>query len=252
MKWRYLDIGLIDPYEAMAVHEAMFISHIEQKSPDTLYLERYTSKSVFLGYHQCAEAELNLNYCRENDVKVVRRSTGGGAGYMDSKQLNFEVVVDRKIHNIPSDFIASYERIMDGFIEALKYLGLDAEFKPINDLIVNGGKISGGCMARRDVTLLQHGSLLVDFDMDTAFKVLNVPTIKYESKGLKSAKSRVSWINKELGYDVDLDELKAAIKKGFEKSFGIEFEDSGLTPYEEELVQDLLPKYRSTEFIYRL
>ena len=252
MKWRYFDIGLVDPYEAMAVHEAMFISRVEEKSPNTLYLEQYNSKSVFLGYHQCAEAELNLDYCKENDIKVVRRSTGGGAGYMDLKQLNYEVTVDRKEYNIPSDFVGSYGRIMDGFVEALKYFGLKAEFKPINDLIVNGGKVSGGCMARKDTIILQHGSLLVDFDLDAAFKVLNVPKVKYESKGVKSAKSRVSWINKELGYEVDLNDLKNAVKKGFGKSFGIEFEDSGLTSYEEELVKELLPKYRSEEFIYRM
>ncbi len=252
MRWRYFDIGLVDPYEAMAVHGAMFISRVEQKSPNTLYLERYNSKSVFLGYHQCAEAELNLDYCKQNDIKVVRRSTGGGAGYMDPKQLNYEITVDRKEYDIPADFVGSYGRIMDGFIEALKYLELEAEFKPINDLIVNGGKISGGCMARKDTIILQHGSLLVDFDLNTAFKVLNVPRVKYESKGVKSAKSRVTSINRELGYEVDLDELKAVIKKGFEKSFGIEFEDSGLTKYEEELVRELLPKYRSEEFIYRM
>ncbi|MEA3254379.1 MAG: hypothetical protein U9Q22_00925, partial [Candidatus Altiarchaeota archaeon] len=122
MEWRYFDIGLVNPYEAMAVHEAMFISRVEGRSPNTLYLEQYNSKSVFLGYHQCAEAELNLDYCRENDIKVVRRSTGGGAGYMDPKQLNYEVTVDRQEYNIPSDFVGSYGRIMDGFVEALKYL----------------------------------------------------------------------------------------------------------------------------------
>ncbi|MEA3255335.1 MAG: biotin/lipoate A/B protein ligase family protein, partial [Candidatus Altiarchaeota archaeon] len=198
------------------------------------------------------EAELNLDYCRENDIKVVRRSTGGGAGYMDPKQLNYEVTVDRREYNIPSDFVGSYGRIMDGFVEALKYLGLEAEFKPINDLIVNDGKVSGGCMARKGTIILQHGSLLVDFDLNTAFKVLNIPKVKYESKGVKSAKSRVSWINKELGYEVNLDDLKNAVKKGFEKSFKIKFMDSGLTKYEEELVQELLPKYRSEEFIYRM
>ena len=252
MRWRYFDIDLVDPYEAMAIHEAMFISRVEQKSPNTLYLERFNSRSVFLGYHQCAEAELNLDYCKQNDIKIVRRSTGGGAGYMDPRQLNYVVTVDRREYDIPSDFVGSYGRIMDGFIEALKYLGLEAEFRPINDLIVNGGKISGGCMARKDTIILQHGSLLVDFDLNTAFKVLNVPRVKYESKGIKSAKSRVTSINRELGHEVDLDELKAAIKKGFEKSFGIEFEDSGLTKYEKELVRELLPKYRSEEFIYRM
>ncbi|MEA1925319.1 MAG: lipoate--protein ligase family protein, partial [Candidatus Altiarchaeota archaeon] len=189
MSWRYLDIGLIDPYEAMAVHEAIFISRLEDESPNTLYLEQYNTKSVFLGYHQCAQAELNLDYCKENDIKVVRRSTGGGAGYMDSRQLNYEVTVDRKEYNIPSDFVGSYGRIMEGFIEALRYLKLEAEFKPINDLLVNGGKISGGCMTRKDTIILQHGSLLVDFDLESAFRVLNIPKIKYESKGIKSAKS---------------------------------------------------------------
>ena len=252
MSWRYLDIGLIDPYVAMAVHEAIFISRLEGESPNTLYLERYNTKSVFLGYHQCAQAELNLDYCKQNKIKVVRRSTGGGAGYMDSGQLNYEVTVVRKEYGIPSDFVGSYGRIMDGFIEALKYLELDAEFKPINDLLVNGGKISGGCMTRKDTIVLQHGSLLVDFDLETAFKVLNVPKIKYKSKGIKSAKSRVTSLKKELGYDIKLEDLKAVIKKGFMKSFGITFKDSGLSSYEKELVDKLLPKYRSEEFIYRM
>jgi len=252
MKWRYINIGLIDPYQAMATHEAMLIARARDKCPNTLYLEQYNSKSVFLGYHQAAEAELNLDYCKQNNIKVVRRMTGGGAGYMDPNQLNFAVIVDRMEYNIPSDFVQSYERILDGFIEALKYFNLNAEFNPINDLIVNGAKVSGGCQTRKKNIILQHGSLLIDFDLDTAFKVLKVPKVKYESKGIKSAKSRVSWLNKELGYPVNLDKLKTAIKKGFEKSFKIEFTESGLTQYEKELVQELLPKYKSENFIYRM
>ncbi|MEA1924635.1 MAG: lipoate--protein ligase family protein, partial [Candidatus Altiarchaeota archaeon] len=122
----------------------------------------------------------------------------------------------------------------------------------INDLLVNGGKISGGCMTRKDTIILQHGSLLVDFDLESAFRVLNIPKIKYESKGIKSAKSRITSLNKELGYDIKLEDLKAVIKKGFMKSFDISFIDSGLSSYEKELVNKLLPRYKSEEFIYRM
>ncbi len=94
---------------------------------------------------------------------------------------------------MPDDIIKSYELICGGIVDALRVLGMPkAVFRPVNDIDVNGKKISGNAQTRRWGVVVQHGTVLVDTDIRTMFTVLKVSKEKISDKLIKSVEERVT------------------------------------------------------------
>ncbi len=136
-------------------------------------------------------------------------------------------------------------------IDTLKDYGLNAGFRPINDVTVDNKKISGNAMTRRDNKTLQHGTLLLDFDIKEMLRISNIPKEKYMDKQIQSIEQGMTWMDRELGYQLDLEEVKGKIRKNFERRFGVELIESALSGKEETMVKELLPKYYSDEWTYK-
>lgn len=248
MKWRYVDLGLEDPYTCMAVHEAVMKARAENLVPNTLIHEMYNCKCVFIGYNQIPLEDLRLDVCKASNIKIVRRITGGGAGYMDPKQLNYAFVADERTPKIPMDINLCYEIICKSIITGLRYLGLNARYAPFSDITVNDAKISGNCQTRFNGVVLQHGSILVDFDVDTMSNIIKGPEEKLRARGVVSPERKVTWVCKELGREIGIESLKSSIKRGFEDVFNIKLLQANLTDTELEYVQDIRKKYVSDEW----
>ena len=250
MEWRYVDLKLEDPYTCMAVHEAVMRARAENLVPNTLIHEMYNCKCVFIGYNQIPLEDLRLDVCKASNIKIVRRITGGGAGYMDPKQLNYAFVADERTPKIPMDVNLCYEIICKSIIKGLQYLGLNARYAPFSDVTVNDAKISGNCQTRCNGVVLQHGSILVDFDVDTMSKIIKGPEEKLRARGVVSPEKRVTWICKELGREINMESLKSSIKRGFEDVFNIKLLQANLTDIELKYVKDIRKKYVSDEWIF--
>ncbi len=152
---------------------------------------------------------------------------------------------------VPKDIVESYRVICGGIIGGLKLLGIRADFKPINDILVNGKKISGNAQTRRDGVVLQHGTILVDLDVRKMFTVLMVPQEKIRDKLIKSVGQRVTSLKKELGRDITLEELGDALLKGFGSSLETRFEKGVLNPEEISTAEKLFSeKYSTKQWCY--
>src|SRR3989338_6585891 len=137
--------------------------------------------AVSIGYFQSLEKEVRLHECEMLGVDVVRRRTGGGAVYHDTRgEITYSVIAPAEL--FPKDIIESYRVICGWIIDAFALLGLKAEFKPINDIILEGKKVSGNAQTRRNGILLQHGTILYDLDVKKMFTVLNVGPEKIADK----------------------------------------------------------------------
>jgi lipoate-protein ligase A len=115
-------------------------------------------------------------------------------------------------------------------IEALEILGVQAEFKPVNDVLVGGRKISGSAQVRRRQVVLQHGTLLVRTDYERMFSVLR--SSKRPRDGLTS-------LTEVLGEAPSMATVKDAVVRGFSKALGAEFETGALTEREKEATDRL-------------
>src|SRR3989338_2291870 len=177
--------------------------------------------AVSIGYFQSLEKEVRLHECELLGVDVVRRRTGGGAVYHDSRrEITYSVIAPAEL--FPKDIIESYKLICCWIIDAFSLLGLKAEFKPINDIVLEGKKVSGNAQTRRNGILLQHGTILYDLDVKKMFTVLNVGPEKIADKFIANGEERVTGIAKNSG--VSKDEVYKALVSAFTKdkqwSFG--------------------------------
>ena len=130
--------------------------------------------------------------------------SGGSAIYSDQDQLVFTVVTDRSTFD---DKMESYEVICGCLVGTLAHLGIKAEFKPRNDVLVNGMKISGCAQYRDRETLLHHGTLILKLNdgmMDGSLKI--VKERKYP---------RLTSVEETLGYVPERKKIAEAFEKGF-------------------------------------
>jgi len=238
-RWRLLEAEWPeDPYYNLAVEEAVARAVSEGVAPTTLRFWR-NDNAIVIGAFQCVSLEIKLEECVKYGVKVVRRFTGGGAVYHDICNLNYAISFRRPSPIPGDDVLEGYRKVGEAVITGLEKLGVKAEFIPVNDIQVGGRKISGmaGTLTRN--LLFIHGCLLVGSSIEILSKVLNVPREKLEAKGVGSVRARVTTLKNELNREITMDEVKAALLKGFEEIFGEEFMLGELTSWEKKMAEDL-------------
>ncbi|MCW3976068.1 MAG: lipoate--protein ligase family protein [Candidatus Bathyarchaeota archaeon] len=239
-RWRLIGININDAYMNMAIDEAIakFIS--KKRVPNTIRFYRWRPSAVSIGYFQSITEEVNLDLCNKLKIDVVRRNTGGGAVYHDTDgELTYSTIIDLDNPFITQDIMKSYEIICSGLILGLKKFSITAEFRPINDIVVDGKKISGNAQTRRFDSFLQHGTILVDSNISKMFKVLKISNEKISDKMIKKAEERVTNLKKLLRSSVSFEEVFQALKMGFEETLGITLDEGKLTSEEQKLALKL-------------
>jgi len=181
MHMRCLISNSHNPYFNLATEE-YFLKNGEEE----LFLLYLNEPSVVVGKHQNLLAEINLKGILANDVKLARRITGGGAVYQDLNNLNFSF-----IHNCPERDKINFKIFTNPILEALKSIGLEAEFSGRNDLLVQNKKISGNAMHIYKSRVLSHGTLLFNSDLSMLSDSLKNDRSRYADKAIKSVRSPV-------------------------------------------------------------
>jgi len=227
-----------DPYMNLAVEETIPRKVGEGKVPNTVRFWR-NSNAVVIGYFQSAKLEVNIEACENFGTTVSRRFTGGGAVYQDHGNLNYAISIRKGHPLIPEDLSETFRILSSGAVEGLRMLGLNAEFKPLNDIQINGRKVSGAAGSIRWGTVFHHGSILVSSNLSVLSKVLSAPNRRLKDKHVRSVRKTVTTIRDEIGRDVSVDEVKEKLKKGIEKAYKIKLVDSVLTSEEERLAEEL-------------
>ena len=249
-KWRLLDTGVLSAAENMALDEVILEARSKGFSPNTLRFLQFDPPAVLVGYHQSVEQEVRMDFCREHGIDLNRRITGGGAIFFDRSQLGWGIYASKKDFGTQNPEIL-FRKICQAVILGLKRLGIEAQYRPKNDIEVAGRKISGTGGTEERSAFLFQGTLLVDFDVDTMIKALRIPAEKLKDKGIDSAKERTTCLKWELGYLPKLSEIKAAIREGFEETLKIKLVEEALTEYEEGLFGRKIDGFRSNDWIFK-
>ena len=253
MVFRLIDSGSNTASRNMAIDEAIFSCHAETGFEYTLRLYTWTPPAVSIGYFQDLHKEIDLENCKRLCMDYVRRPTGGGAILHDMELTYSFTATTGGI--IPMDICESYKIICGAIIIGLKSLGISAgnrkrEIKLRErgslvcfvessnyDIVVKGKKIVGSAQRRVKDRLIQHGSILIDFDtkkMHSIFKT-SLPFRRFHRDFVNS----VTCLKQELDYSIDPNKLKRAICFGFEELFKTEAKEKGLTNTEVALVEKL-------------
>jgi lipoate---protein ligase len=164
--------------------------------------------SVIIGRNQNTIEEINSRYINEHNIHVVRRLSGGGAVYHDLGNLNFSFIV-----NNDKDVVSNFKKFTEPVINALRNLGVNAEFSGRNDITIDGKKFSGNAQYYSGKRLLHHGTILFNSDLTVVQDALNVKQDKIESKGVKSVRSRVTNVYPNLPQKISIEEFKDTLLK---------------------------------------
>lgn len=244
--WRMIELSTNSAAFNMALDESIRTHIARGESLPTIRFYRWQPSAVSIGYFQSVEQEVNQKTCQEWGIDVVRRETGGGAVYHDFEgEITYSVIAPEKL--FPSGITQSYHQICGWITNGLSHLGLFTEFKPINDIVLNGKKISGNAQTRRSGMLHQHGTLLYDLDVEKMFSMLRVGEAKVSDKLIASVKERVTCLKEHS--NASLVQTYDALKKGFCENKRIE--SQAISSSELALAQKLaVEKFRSHEWTF--
>jgi lipoic acid synthetase/lipoate-protein ligase A len=148
--------------------------------------------TVIIGRNQVLEAEVNLDYCHRNGVKIVRRKSGGGCVYADRDNIMISYVSRR------GDVAEIFERYLSALTTCLCSLGLKAEKSGRNDILTGGRKISGNAFHMLPDRSIVHGTLLYSTDFDALETAIRPPVEKLTRHGVASVRQRVTNLSDHL------------------------------------------------------
>jgi len=186
-----------DPYFNLAAEEYFFNEYQE----DIFRLWR-NSSTIVVGKHQNTNSEINVDYVKQNHIKVVRRLSGGGAVFQDLGNICYTFIASRD-----EDVKIDFERYTRPVLEVLQQLGVDARFEGRNDLTIEGKKFSGNAQYIRQNRVMHHGTLLFSAKMTDLSEALKVNPLKYKDKAVKSVRSRVTNISEHLSEPLEVTEF---------------------------------------------
>lgn len=177
-----------DPYFNLAAEEYFFSNF-----KDNIFMLWRNSPAIIVGKHQNTLAEINYDYVKENNIKVVRRMTGGGAVFHDLGNINFTFIETGE-----SEKLVDFRKYVQPILDILLKLGVDAKFEGRNDLTIDGKKFSGNAEHVYKNRILHHGTILFSAKMSDLTKALNVKDVKFTDKAVKSVRSRVTNVSEHL------------------------------------------------------
>ncbi|WP_134683145.1 lipoate--protein ligase family protein [Brevibacillus migulae] len=273
-QWRFIMSDAMSPDMNMAIDEAILTAHSEGKVPPTVRFYTWNPATLSIGYFQKAEKEIDTEEVTRQGIGFVRRPTGGRAVLHD-KELTYSVIVSEKHPQMPSSVTEAYKVISLGLLYGFQALGLQAEMVSLAseeekekysspgssacfdspswyELVVEGKKVAGSAQTRQKGVILQHGSILLDMDVELLFSLLKFPSDRVKQRMMDSFRQKAVTINDVSPTPVSLQEAVAAFRKGFASGLGIELIEQGLTDEEWELAEQLArERYSTHEWNFR-
>lgn len=192
----YLESPSTDPDFNLALEQYVF-----DKLPrsNEYFMLWQNDNAIIVGKHQNTLEEINQTYVREHGIRVVRRLSGGGAVYHDLGNINYTFIVDAK-GSKSLDFAVFCRQV----VKALATLGVEAEVSGRNDITIGGKKFSGNSQYIKKGRIMHHGTIMFDSDLAVVAAALKVGKDKFQSKGVKSVRARVTNVREHIQGDITL------------------------------------------------
>jgi lipoate---protein ligase len=241
--WQLVRGEPLAPLTHMALDEVLLDAVNAGARPPTLRIWEWAANAVVIGRFQSYRNEVDPDGARRHDVEVVRRITGGGAMFIEpGNTITYSLYAPAALVAGMSA-VESYAFFDQWVLDALKSLGVEAWYQPINDITSAAGKIAGAAQLRRGGAVLHHVTMAYDIDSAKMLEVLRIGREKLSDKGTASAAKRVDPLRRQTGLP------RAAIiermVETFRASYGLA--ESAVTPEELEAARRLIETKFGTE-----
>ncbi len=242
MAVKLFDLGFMSWKETQLIYHALARLGVE-----AVVVQRTRECYACLGLFN-SPGELDLGFMRRRGIPYFRREIGGGIVLLDREQLFYHVIVRRDAEHTPVRNETFYRKFLSPVIATYRELGLEARYKPANDLVVDGRKISGNGAGLIGECKVLSGSILFDFDRALMSRVLRLPSEVMRARAERLMRERLTTLREQLG-DFSPQEVKRALIGNFEELFG-ELEEARLTPEIAREMHRLEGKYLSREWLF--
>ena len=198
--WQLIHGAAVAPVMQMALDQVLAEEVGAGRRKPTLRMWEWNSPAVVIGSFQSVRNEVDLRNAEKYGFTVVRRISGGGAMFMEAgSAITYSIYAPAELVQGMS-FADSYAFLDDWVITALRSLGIDAFYRPLNDITSSNGKIGGAAQKRLGSgAVLHHVTMSYDMDGDKMVKVLRIGREKMSDKGTTSANKRVDPLRSQTG-----------------------------------------------------
>ncbi len=226
-----------DPWYNLALEELL----LRRVRPGQVILYLWqNADTVVIGRNQNAWRECRCAALEDDGGKLARRLSGGGAVFHDLGNLNFTFVADRRLYDL--------KRQLQVILQAVRSLGVGAEFSGRNDLVASGRKFSGNAFYLDSAAAFHHGTVLVNTDFSRLGQYLQVSKAKMAAKGVSSVQARVTNLT-EFNPAISVDAVKRSIAASFVKLYG-HFGGELAVDQADQQLSDLYAKYSAWDWRY--
>lgn len=244
---RLLDLNQVSYLHSQSIYHTVAYCTTEASSGTVIILtpkESYAS----IGYHQSLENEIDVEYCREKGIPIIRREVGGGAVYLDKDQLFFQCIFPKD--SVPIKLDNLYTLFLQPAVNTYRSLGVDACYLPGADINVAGRKICGNGAGRIEDAAVVVGNILFDFNYNEMARILRVPSETFRDKIYDSMQVYLTTLRRELGYIPDRQRVKNILIAEFEKVLGVSLQRGDLTPDEHRRLAEMDKKLTDRNWLY--
>jgi lipoate-protein ligase A len=217
--WQILHEPPIAPVLNAALDEVLTAAVGEGLRGPTLRIWEWNAPAVIIGSFQSVKNEVDEEQAAAYGAQLVRRISGGGAMYMEPAScITYALYVPGELVRGMS-FAESYAYLDEWVLEALQALGIDAHYKPLNDITSPHGKIGGAAQKRLGSgAVLHHVTMAYDMDPEAMTQVLRIGREKLSDKGTASAQKRVDPLRSQTG--LEREQIIEKMVEVFERRHG--------------------------------
>ncbi len=142
--------------------------------------------SVIYGRHQVVENEVDLDYCREQGIRVYQRKSGGGCVYADRGCLMLSYVTAEEHVGF------AFNRFVNMLLLVLRKMGIEATGTQHNDVMIGDRKVCGTACRHLKGRCIVHSTMLYDTNMDHMLRAITPSREKLQKKGIESVRQRIT------------------------------------------------------------
>lgn len=251
-EWRLLDLKLSSYAAATPMFGTLLKLKSEEKIPNTLAFMTFEKSSACLFYYNDPEKEIELEFCRQKDIEIGRRDTGGSPYWVDPGTLLFFFWFNRKqVTGFPDTISEAYRFLIGASAQDIsEWFGIPALYRPLNDLEVKSKKIAGHTLTfLGDACRWGGGPQVLKPRMDLMSRALKVPPEKFADKEAKTVDARVTNFEELLGRTPSFEEVKQTYLSGMERAMKIKFQLGNLSSEEQQLIENQKAQIFSEEWL---
>ena len=248
--WQLLRGPALAPLQQMAMDQVLAEEVGDGRRGPTLRIWEWSSPAVVIGSFQSVRNEVDLENAERYGFEIVRRISGGGAMFIEpASAITYSLYAPAALVQGMS-FAESYAFLDEWVITALRGLGIEARYQPLNDIASPSGKIGGAAQKRLGTgAVLHHVTMAYDMDGDRMVEVLRIGREKLSDKGIKSANKRVDPLKSQTG--LTRDEIIDRLVATFRGQYGLT--EGAITPAELDRANTLVAeKFSTHDWLHRV